>query len=260
MIFLEPKRRYWEKGEVDDDPPPLHTARVLRRGTTAVLACYGPMVRTCLDAAAAAEDDGHDLEVIDLRTLSPLDLDPVFDAVRRTGRLVVVAEAPSSVSVAAEVAARVQEECFHSLESPVLRVTGLRHAVPAVAVRGRLPAGPGPGAGRGGPGGGLVTATREFRLPDVGEGLTEAEVVAWRVAPGDTVAVNDVLVEVETAKAAVELPSPFAGTVEALLVEPGRPVPVGTPIIAIETAGSGDAGAGPADATVAVGQPVPPQP
>jgi 2-oxoisovalerate dehydrogenase E1 component beta subunit len=124
VIFLEPKRRYWEKGVVDDDPPPLHTARVLRRGTTAVLACYGPMVRTCLDAAAAAEADGHDLEVIDLRTLSPLHLDPVFDAVRRTGRLVVVSEAPSSVSVAAEVAARVQEECFHSLESPVLRVTG----------------------------------------------------------------------------------------------------------------------------------------
>jgi 2-oxoisovalerate dehydrogenase E2 component (dihydrolipoyl transacylase) len=95
----------------------------------------------------------------------------------------------------------------------------------------------------------------EFRLPDVGEGLTEAEVVAWRVAPGDTVAINDVLVEVETAKAAVELPSPFAGTVEALLVEPGRPVPVGTPIIAITTSGSGDAGAGPADGTETVGQP-----
>jgi pyruvate dehydrogenase E2 component (dihydrolipoamide acetyltransferase) len=84
---------------------------------------------------------------------------------------------------------------------------------------------------------------QEFRLPDVGEGLTEAEIVAWRVAPGDTVAVNDVLVEVETAKAAVELPSPFAGTVEALLVEPGRPVPVGTPIIAIATGDPSSAGA-----------------
>jgi pyruvate dehydrogenase E2 component (dihydrolipoamide acetyltransferase) len=99
------------------------------------------------------------------------------------------------------------------------------------------------------------TVKKEFRLPDVGEGLTEAEVVAWRVTPGDTVAINDVLVEVETAKAAVELPSPFAGTVEALLVEPGRPVPVGTPIIAITVPGPGDAGAGPADATVACGQP-----
>ena len=88
---------------------------------------------------------------------------------------------------------------------------------------------------------------REFRMPDVGEGLTEAEVVAWRVAPGDVVAVNDVLVEVETAKAAVELPSPFAGTVEALLVEPGRAVPVGTPIIAIAT-GADTAAPTPADA------------
>jgi 2-oxoisovalerate dehydrogenase E2 component (dihydrolipoyl transacylase) len=74
---------------------------------------------------------------------------------------------------------------------------------------------------------------QEFRLPDLGEGLTEAEVVAWRVAPGDTVAVNDVLLEVETAKAAVELPSPYAGRIEALLVEPGRPVAVGTPIVVI---------------------------
>jgi 2-oxoisovalerate dehydrogenase E2 component (dihydrolipoyl transacylase) len=81
----------------------------------------------------------------------------------------------------------------------------------------------------------VSTVRREFRLPDVGEGLTEAEVLAWRVAPGDTVAVNDVLVEVETAKAAVELPSPYAGTVGELLVQPGRPVPVGTPIVVIET-------------------------
>ena len=76
------------------------------------------------EAATAAVEDGHDLEVIDLRTLSPLDLGPVVASVRRTGRLVVVAEAPSEASVASEVAARVQEECFHSLEAPVLRVTG----------------------------------------------------------------------------------------------------------------------------------------
>ncbi len=77
-----------------------------------------------------------------------------------------------------------------------------------------------------------------FMLPDVGEGLTEAEIVTWRVAPGDTVAVNDVIVEIETAKAAVELPSPWAGTVGELLVEPGATVAVGTPIIAIDTGGS----------------------
>jgi 2-oxoisovalerate dehydrogenase E1 component beta subunit len=130
VMFFEPKRRYWEKGEVAADPEPLFASRVARSGSTATLACYGPMVRTCLDAAAAAEPDGHDLEVIDLRTLSPLDLGPVFESVRRTGRLVVVSEAPSEVSVAAEVAARVQEECFHSLEAPVLRVTGFNTPYP----------------------------------------------------------------------------------------------------------------------------------
>jgi 2-oxoisovalerate dehydrogenase E2 component (dihydrolipoyl transacylase) len=105
------------------------------------------------------------------------------------------------------------------------------------------------------------TRRREFRLPDLGEGLTEADVVAWRVAPGDVVAVNDVLAEVETAKAAVELPSPFAGTVAALLVEPGRTVPVGTPIVAIDTVAgvgsSGSSGSAGSAATTPAGEPGP---
>jgi 2-oxoisovalerate dehydrogenase E1 component beta subunit len=127
VIFFEPKRRYWDKASLDlsTAPPPLFTSRVLRSGTTATVATYGPMVRTVLDAAAAAEhDDGHQLEVIDLRTLSPLDLAPVFDSVRRTGRLVCVSEAPSAASLTAEVAAQVAQECFYSLQAPVLRVTG----------------------------------------------------------------------------------------------------------------------------------------
>ncbi|OLT02612.1 2-oxoisovalerate dehydrogenase [Pseudonocardia sp. CNS-004] len=126
VIFFEPKRRYWEKGEVDPaaEPPPLFASRVVRPGSTLTVVTYGPLLRTCLDAAAAAETDGHDLEVIDLRTLSPLDLDPVVESVRRTGRLVVVSEAPSESSIASEVAARVQQEAFYSLEAPVLRVTG----------------------------------------------------------------------------------------------------------------------------------------
>jgi pyruvate dehydrogenase E1 component beta subunit len=125
VIFFEPKRRYWEKGEVSDEAPaPLYSSRVVKAGTEVTVACYGPLVKTCLDAASAAEGEGRSLEVIDLRTLSPLDLRPVFESVRRTGRLVVVSEAPSESSVTSEVAARVQEECFHSLEAPVLRVTG----------------------------------------------------------------------------------------------------------------------------------------
>jgi pyruvate dehydrogenase E1 component beta subunit len=126
VIFFEPKRRYWEKGEVDPDaePPPLFASRVVRPGSTLTVATYGPMLKTCLAAASAAETDGHDLEVIDLRTLSPLDLDPVLESVRRTGRLVVVSEAPSESSITSEIAARVQQEAFYSLEAPVLRVTG----------------------------------------------------------------------------------------------------------------------------------------
>jgi 2-oxoisovalerate dehydrogenase E1 component beta subunit len=129
IIFLEPKRRYWEKGPVDVDAPladayPLHASRVARPGTDVTVLAYGPMVRTALDAAAAAEEDGRSLEVIDLRTLSPLDLDVVYESVRRTGRCVVVHEAPGNAGLGAEIAARVTEECFYSLESPVLRVTG----------------------------------------------------------------------------------------------------------------------------------------
>ncbi len=126
VIFFEPKRRYWDKAPLDlaTAPPPLFSSRVLRSGTTATVVAYGPMVRTVLDASTAAEQDGQTLEVIDLRTLSPLDLAPVFDSVRRTGRLICVSEAPSEASLTAEVAARVSQECFYSLEAPVLRVTG----------------------------------------------------------------------------------------------------------------------------------------
>jgi pyruvate dehydrogenase E1 component beta subunit len=81
-------------------------------------------VKVCLDAAAAAEEDGHSLEVIDLRALSPMDLEPVFESVRRTGRLIAVSESPPESSLTSEIAARVQQECFYSLEAPVLRVTG----------------------------------------------------------------------------------------------------------------------------------------
>jgi len=126
IVFLEPKRRYWEKGELDADaiPDPLFASRVVREGADATVLAYGPMVKTALEASIAAEDDGHSLEVIDLRTLSPLDLGPVRESVRKTGRAVVVHEAPMSLGMGAEIAARITEDCFYSLEAPVLRVAG----------------------------------------------------------------------------------------------------------------------------------------
>jgi len=126
IIFLEPKRRYHERGEVDETatPAPLHSARVARPGTDVTLIAYGPMVKTCLDAAEAASEEGHDLEVIDLRTLSPLDMALVDESVQKTGRAITVHEAQLNLGLGAELAARITEQCFYSLEAPVLRVAG----------------------------------------------------------------------------------------------------------------------------------------
>jgi pyruvate dehydrogenase E1 component beta subunit len=125
VIFLEPKRRYHAaKAEIAEAPTPLHRARVLRSGTSASVAAYGAMVSVAVEAAAAAAEDGIDLEVLDLRSVSPLDTPAIVESVRHTGRLLVLHEAPLSFGPAAEIAARVQEQAFYSLEAPVLRVTG----------------------------------------------------------------------------------------------------------------------------------------
>jgi pyruvate dehydrogenase E1 component beta subunit len=140
IVFFEPKRRYWDKAEVDTtldalaDPAALWRARVARPGTDATLISYGPQVKTCLEAAAAAETDGHSIEVLDLRSLSPIDWPTVLDSVRRTRHAVVVAEAPVFASLAAEVAARLAEQCFYELEAPVLRVGGWSTPYPAARV------------------------------------------------------------------------------------------------------------------------------
>lgn len=134
VIFYEPKRRYHEKGEIDLDateaPRGLYSADVVREGSDATLVCWGPMVRTCLDAAATAADEGRSLEVIDLRSISPLDIDAITTSVQKTGRLVVVHEACSFVGFGAEIATQVMQRCFYHLEAPVIRVTGYNAPYP----------------------------------------------------------------------------------------------------------------------------------
>ncbi len=127
VIFLEPKRQYHaDKADVDETatPAPLFSSRVIKAGSDITLLGYGPTVKTCLLAAEAAAGEGRSVEVIDLRTLSPLDMAPVYDSVRRTGRAVVVHEAHVNLGMGAEIAARITEQCFYSLEAPVLRVGG----------------------------------------------------------------------------------------------------------------------------------------
>jgi 2-oxoisovalerate dehydrogenase E1 component beta subunit len=126
VVFLEPKKLYWSKGDVGAEDPsgPLGLARVARPGRDATLITYGPCVPLALEAAQAAAADGVELEVIDLRSLVPFDDATVGASVRRTGRCLVVNEEHGFSGFGAEVAARVQERCFHSLAAPVLRVSG----------------------------------------------------------------------------------------------------------------------------------------
>jgi pyruvate dehydrogenase E1 component beta subunit len=126
IIFLEPKRRYWQKGPVNLDvaPLPLHNARLMREGTQVTVLAYGPMVTAALQAAEIGAEEGVSIEVIDLRSLSPIDYPTIMASVQKTGRAVVVHEAPTNVSLSSEIAARIAENAFFSLEAPVLRVGG----------------------------------------------------------------------------------------------------------------------------------------
>lgn len=142
VVFMEPKKLYFSKAEVDLDalrsrydaagrldrpdtvPSGIGHAAVLREGTDATLIAYGPSVAPALAAAETAAAEGRSLQVVDVRSLVPFDDETVNAAVRSTGRAVVIAEAPGFASMASEIAARIQEHCFHSLAAPVLRVTG----------------------------------------------------------------------------------------------------------------------------------------
>lgn len=126
VIFFEPKSRYWHKGEVNTDEPGvgLHDAVVVRPGFDVTLIGHGAMVTTLMQVAEVAEGEGTSVEVIDLRSLSPIDWDVVIGSARSTGRVVVAQEAPGFVSVGSEIAATVTERAFYSLEAPVIRVSG----------------------------------------------------------------------------------------------------------------------------------------
>jgi pyruvate dehydrogenase E1 component beta subunit len=133
VLFFEPKRRYWQKGMVDLDNPPagMHQATVLRQGKDVTIAAYGPMVATALQAAEIGATEGRSIEVIDMRSMSPIDYATILESVKKTGHLIVTHEANINVSISSEVAARVAELAFYHLEAPVLRVGGFDVPYPA---------------------------------------------------------------------------------------------------------------------------------
>jgi pyruvate dehydrogenase E1 component beta subunit len=129
VLFFEPKRRYHDKGDVDeskalDQALPMEKARVVAEGNDVTLVAYGPLVKTAKDAAIAAADEGIAIEVIDLRSLAPIDFPVLEGSVRKTGRLVITHEASQSGGLGAEIAASITERCFNYLEAAPVRVTG----------------------------------------------------------------------------------------------------------------------------------------
>ncbi|CAM5638799.1 2-oxoisovalerate dehydrogenase subunit beta OS=Streptomyces antimycoticus OX=68175 GN=SANT12839_050060 PE=4 SV=1 [Streptomyces antimycoticus] len=131
VIYFEPKRRYHDKSEVDTAAIPVRCTPPGWCGRADLtLAAYGPMVKVALDAAAAAAEEGKSIEVVDLRSMSPIDFDTIQRSVERTGRLVVVHEAPVFLGTGSEIAARITERCFYHLEAPVLRVGGFHSPYP----------------------------------------------------------------------------------------------------------------------------------
>ena len=133
VIFLEPKRSYWAKGDLDTSaaPLPMDQARIVRPGDDLTLVTYGALVPTAVKAAVAAAEEGRSIEVIDIRSLSPIDDATIVASVVRTGRLVVVHEASQTAGLGSEIAARVQDQVFYSLEAPIIRVTGYDTPYPA---------------------------------------------------------------------------------------------------------------------------------
>jgi pyruvate dehydrogenase E1 component beta subunit len=133
VMFFEPKRRYWQKGQVnlDQAPMPLHKASTVRQGSDVTIVAYGPMVVTALQAAENALAEGINIEVIDIRSISPIDFGHIVESVKRTGRLIVTHEAPTFVSISSEIAAKIAELCYYYLEAPVIRVGGFDVPYPA---------------------------------------------------------------------------------------------------------------------------------
>jgi 2-oxoisovalerate dehydrogenase E1 component beta subunit len=126
VIFLEPKSRYWQKGDVDTSArqAPMEKAVVVREGTDVTLIGHGAIVSMLLQVADVASDEGTSIEVIDLRSVSPIDWDTLVASAQSTGRVVVAQEAPGNVSVGSEIAATLAERTFYTLEAPVVRVSG----------------------------------------------------------------------------------------------------------------------------------------
>ena len=256
VIFLEPKRLYNGPFDGHHDRPvtpwtgrpgsvvptgyytvPLDSAAIVRPGNALTVLTYGTTVHVSL---TAAEETGIDAEVIDLRSLWPLDLDTIVNSVKKTGRCVVVHEATRTCGFGAELIALVQEHCFHHLEAPVERVTGWDTPYPHAQEWAYFPARAGLAKRSSARWRVERMGIHVIKMPDIGEGIAEVELVAWHVKVGDMVAEDQPLADVMTDKATVEIPAPVVGRVVALGGEVGQVMAVGGELIRLEVEGEGN--------------------
>ena len=241
VIFMEPKSRYWHKAGFDEamaaERLPVGTSRIVRPGRHVTLIAWGAMVARCLQAAELGAEDGVEIEVVDLRWLKPIDADGVAESVSRTRRAVVVHEAPLTAGLGAEVSALLMERCFADLRAPVGRVTGYDVPYPSPVLEDEyLPEHrPHPRSGPANPG--VPPWLRSHSpFPTWARGCRRRPCSSGWSPKGDYVERNAPLVEVETTKSAVELPSPQSGTVARFHVAEGDALDVGEPLITFEVA------------------------
>ena len=232
VVILEPKLIYrTSRGEVPEGEHvvPLGKARVVRPGADVTVIAYGAMVAVAEAAAEAAEAS---VEVLDLRSLKPLDEDALLESVGRTGTGGGGRRGSAGRRLRRRGGGGARREGDPRPARPDRTRHRLRRPLPVLDDRGCLPAVAQACARRDLEGHGVLMAY-EFRMPDLGEGVAEGEIVRWLVAVGEEVAEDDLLVEIQTDKATVEVPSPAAGVVSRILAEEGDVVPVGELLVVI---------------------------
>ena len=234
VMFIEHKMLYKEKGFVPEEEYiiPFGVADIKRPGKDVTLVTYSRMVYRALEAAETLAKEGLDVEVVDLRTLKPLDIDTIVTSVKKTGRLVCVSEAYENTGFINEVMMQVNEQAFDYLDAPMVRVASANVPVPRAEILedGAIP---NVGADHGGlPKGGELMA-EEFFIPKLGQTVEEVTLVKWLVEDGAKVSQGQAVMEVETDKAVFPVEANARGVIHIGPYQEGQVLPVLTVVAVI---------------------------
>ena len=255
VLYFEHKHLYRRiKGEVPEDryTTPFGKARIHRDGEDVTVITWGAMVYTADEAATKLADEGISVEILDLRTLIPWDREAVLESVARCSKALVLHEDTKTGGFGAEIAATIAEEAFEQLDAPVRRVAAPDAPVPFAPTlekefiprwttsQRRSATSPRTESSRqAATGGQMSTGTQvEVVMPQMGVSVSEGTVTRWLKQPGDTIALDEPLLEISTDKVDTEIPSPGEGVLAEVRVQEGETVEVGTVLAVIAPAGA----------------------